>query len=228
MNSVFRHEIKFCCRYSEADRIYQWLHSSSGAIRKQYPDRFVNNIYFDWFNLQDASDNLVGLGRREKLRLRWYGEQDAVSPMQLERKIRRVRMGSKHIVQLGAFSVSRMSKHALLQGILSRGPESAALGSELRLRNPVVRNRYLREYYQDGSGRLRLTIDREQAFYSIDRHRDVLSANRIDYPLLVIELKYADDSHAHVRSTMNGFPLRPVRHSKYLAGLARVFELAYF
>jgi hypothetical protein len=98
----------------------------------------------------------------------------------------------------------------------------------MRLRNPVLRNRYLREYYQDRAGKIRLTIDRHQSFYSVDRDYDVLNANTIDYPVLVIELKYADSDLPRVRTVMRDFPLRPVRHSKYLAGLARLLEQPYF
>jgi len=228
MNVVYRHETKFCCRYDEVDCVYDWLYLSPHAIRKHYPDRHINNIYFDWFNLQDASDNLIGLGRREKLRLRWYGDQDADSPKQLERKIRRDRLGTKRILQLESFSVDGMPRNTLAEQIVSRGSESRALELDLRLRNPVVRNRYLREYYQDYSGQLRLTIDQQQAFFSVDRDYDVLSANRVDYPLIVIELKYSDQELPRVRSIMNEFPLRPVRHSKYLAGLARMIEQPYF
>jgi len=228
MNEVYRHETKFCCSYEEVDSIYRWLNQSSYTLTKHYPDRYINNIYFDWFNLQDASDNLIGLGRREKLRLRWYGDQDAAVPMQLERKIRRDTLGTKKILQLQSFSVKGMSKSALAERIVSHDTGSLMLHTDLRLRNPVIRNRYLREYYQDGSGRFRLTIDRWQQFFSVDRYHDVLSANKFDYPVIVVELKYSDQELAYVRNVMQRFPLRPVRHSKYLVGLARLIEQPYF
>jgi len=228
MNTSYRHEIKFCCRYDEVDCIYNWLYKSPHSIQQHYTNRYINNIYFDSFNFQDASDNLIGLGCREKLRLRWYGDQSAAAPMHLERKIRRNGLGSKNILDLDAFSVLGMSKHDLTQRILSHDPDSPALKLDLRLRNPVVRNRYLREYYQDQSGKLRLTIDHKQLFFGVDRDYDVLSANAIDYPVIVIEAKYSHDDLPRVRNIMKDFPLRPVRHSKYLAGLARVLEVPYF
>jgi VTC domain len=228
MSSGRRYEIKFCCRYDEVDCIYNWLCKSPHSIQPLHAQRYVNNIYFDWFDFQDASDNLIGLGRREKLRLRWYGDQNAAAPMHLERKNRHNSLGSKHILDLDTFSVAGMSKHDLTQRIIAHDPDSPMLKLDLRLHNPVVRNRYLREYYQDHSGKLRLTIDRQQLFFAVDRDYDVLSANAIDYPVIVIEAKYADVDLPDVRNIMKGFPLRPIRHSKYLAGLARVLERPYF
>lgn len=228
MTTVFRHETKFCCRLDEIDSVYTWLHSSCEGMNKHYPNRFINNIYFDWFDLQDASDNLIGLGHREKLRLRWYGEVLGDSQKQLERKIRRDRLGTKTILPVGAFTVENLSRSQLNEALIRHASDAQPLQLDLRLRNPVVRNRYLREYYQSRSAKVRLTIDQQQAFYSTDREGDVLCANRIDYPVFVIEIKYAEEDLPEVRSIMNGFPLRPVRHSKYLAGLARVIEQPYF
>ncbi|MDX1734734.1 MAG: polyphosphate polymerase domain-containing protein [Halioglobus sp.] len=228
MNTVFRHETKFVCRLDEIDHVYSWLHGNHRGINEEYPDRYINNIYFDWFDLQDASDNLIGLGRREKMRLRWYGDVEAESPMRLERKIKRDRLGTKRIIDLNSFSLRATSRSDLTERIVAHGSETQPLALDLRLRNPVVRNRYLRQYYVTAAGRVRLTIDSQQTFYSVDHDDEVLRGNTITYPLYVVELKYDEADLGLVRSIMNGFPLRPVRHSKYLAGLARVIEQPYF
>lgn len=226
MNAVFRFETKFCCTLHHIDAVYSWLYRSGHFIKKQYPDRYVNNIYFDWFNLSDASDNLIGLGRREKLRLRWYGAEDARVPMRLERKIKRDLLGTKHVLEVAEMQLGGMSREQLADVLASVQCDSPR--ADLRLRNPVIRNRYLREYFIDVAERVRITIDREQAFFSIDVRHDVLRGNRIDYPVYVIEVKYDKEDVPRLKELMDGFPLRPVRHSKYLAGLARVIEQPYY
>ncbi len=226
MNAVFRFENKFCCTLRHIDAVYSWIYRSPHFIKKQFPDRHVNNIYFDWFNLSDASDNLIGLGRREKLRLRWYGEASGVAPMRLERKIKRDLLGTKRIMDVGELQLRGMSKFELAE-TLTRAHDDA-IAADLRLRNPTIRNRYSREYFIDGGDRVRITVDCQQAFFSVDSPADVLRGNRIDYPVYVIELKYNQQDLDRVKDLMNGFPLRPVRHSKYLAGLSRIIEQPYY
>lgn len=226
MNETYRFETKFCCTLKHIDAVYSWIHRSPHFINKQFPDRHVNNIYFDTYNLNDASDNLIGLGRREKLRLRWYGDENARVAMQLEKKIKRDLMGTKRIVDVGELCLENMSRTELTQTLEDAIYSSAP--ADLRLRNPVVRNRYRREYYVDGDNKIRITIDRESAFFSVDTRHNILRGNRVDYPVYVIEVKYAKEDDTRLKALMNGFPLRPSRHSKYLAGLARVIEQPYY
>lgn len=226
MSAVFRYETKFCCTLHHIDAVYSWIYRSPHFIKKQYGDRYVNNIYFDWFNLSDASDNLIGLGRREKLRLRWYGDERARVPMRLERKIKRDLLGTKHITEIGEFQVAGLSREQL--AVALEAVRANPVDIDLRLRNPVIRNRYLREYFVDASKRVRITVDRQQAFYSVDSYSDVLRGNRVDYPVYVIEVKYDKEDLPVVKQLMDGFPLRPVRHSKYLAGLSRMIEQPYY
>lgn len=228
MNKIYRYETKFCCSLNDLGSIYSWIYSSPFFIKKQHPNRSVNNIYFDWFDLKDAGDNLIGLGRREKLRLRWYGDTKASTSMQLEKKIRRDALGTKEITQLNEFSLEHLSKTALCQQILDNDIKRDDSLIHLKLRNPVIRNRYLREYYCESENRIRLTIDKNIAFYSVQKTSDVLYSNKVGYPLIVIELKYSHDDLARVKKMMNNFPLRPSRHSKYLAGIARMIEQPYF
>lgn len=226
MNEVFRFEKKFCCILRDIDSVYRWIYRSPHFIKKQFPDRTVNNIYFDWFNLSDASDNLVGLGHREKLRLRWYGPAEEAAAMKLERKIKRDLMGTKRILEVGELRLCGMSRMELTEILTSAQQDSVP--SDLRLRNPTVRNQYLREYFIDGAHRMRITIDSAQGFYPVESSCDVLRGNRIDYPTHVIELKYDESDQIRVRDFMADFPLRAVRHSKYLAGLSRLIEQPYY
>lgn len=226
MSEVLRHEIKFCCGDRDLGNVYDWLFRSPGFIRRQHPNRQVNNIYFDSFDLRDASDNLIGLAQREKLRLRWYGDDREPVDFHLERKIKKGMLGYKRSRAVRPLSLEALSRSDLYLHLVNSDENSACL--DMRLRNPVLRNSYLREYYVDRTGRIRVTIDRKQQFFSTDFSRDVFSGNRIDYPIVVVEVKYDEEDAALARHTIRGFPLRPNRHSKYLAGLARLMEHPYF
>lgn len=228
MNTVFRHETKFVCAIKEIASVYRWLARSPQFIKKQYPDRYINNIYFDSYQLDDASENLIGLGVREKLRLRWYGNIDAHAAMRLETKVKRDRLGTKVITDAGEMCLVDMTRVELANRLEQARRSNGSQVKDSRLCNPVVRNRYRREYFFEAGTGIRITIDSKQAFYRVHGAHGLVDAQRIDYPLHVIELKYSDEEMPFLRPLMSGFPLRPIRHSKYLAGLSRLIEHPYF
>ncbi len=44
------------------------------GFNKQYPDRNISSIYLDTLNYNFAKDNINGVSRRKKIRLRWYND----------------------------------------------------------------------------------------------------------------------------------------------------------
>ena len=54
--------------------ILQSIRMHPVGLRKIYPDRQINNIYFDSNGLQCYHDNVHGVSERKKFRVRWYGE----------------------------------------------------------------------------------------------------------------------------------------------------------
>ena len=54
--------------------ILQTIRMHPAGLRKIYPDRQINNIYFDSTGLQCYHDNVDGIGERKKFRVRWYGD----------------------------------------------------------------------------------------------------------------------------------------------------------
>lgn len=72
------------------------IHLHPMVFSTAYPDRSVNNIYFDTEDFQYYRDNVEGVSNRRKIRIRWYGdwENREVSPV-LEYKIKRGPVGYK-------------------------------------------------------------------------------------------------------------------------------------
>ena len=64
------------------------LYNSSFFFRDHYPEREVNSIYFDQ-NFSSLIENIEGISNREKLRLRWYGDNFKVNSFYIEKKIKR-------------------------------------------------------------------------------------------------------------------------------------------
>lgn len=60
-----------------------------------YPDRWVNNVYFDTYDYYCYAENLSGSSSRTKLRYRWYGQNEFPQKGALEVKCKRNYFGWK-------------------------------------------------------------------------------------------------------------------------------------
>ena len=93
MSSDYRYEIKFVLDNAGLADAMQWLYTNTTA-NKSYNNRMVNSIYFDDVNFSSVRDNLAGIAQRNKLRLRWYGNQKNSLPI-FEVKTKNGRLGKK-------------------------------------------------------------------------------------------------------------------------------------
>ena len=69
-----RYERKYKIESISADVVRQIVTNHPASFRKIYPDRKVNNIYFDNSELSAYFENVNGVSERRKFRVRWYGE----------------------------------------------------------------------------------------------------------------------------------------------------------
>ena len=94
MNNKYRYEIKLVLNESEFTHVLLWLDMIGG--KKKFVDRKVNTLYFDNLAQEAIQHNLAGIASRNKVRLRWYGDNFSLnSDLQLEIKSRDGRLGSK-------------------------------------------------------------------------------------------------------------------------------------
>ena len=218
-----RYEFKIPCAASLLPQIEAWVWLHPAHWRVAYPPRQVNSLYFDSFDLQSLNANLSGVGRREKLRLRWYGSDlRCVAGAQLELKCRRGTTGWKEITPFaGTLDLARGSWSALLatlrDGVDMRARQWLALYTQ-----PVLINVYERAYYETPDGLLRLTLDTQLRAYD---QRFAALPNLCQPGLstgeMVVELKAPVDDAAmqRVSDLLTTFPARAERFSKYLQGL---------
>jgi len=87
-NKVSRFERKWV--YSNNDHLVlvNALIRSNFFFCKQYPNRKVNSIYFDDINYSSILENLDGVSKKKKIRVRWYGEENKlINPiLEIKRK----------------------------------------------------------------------------------------------------------------------------------------------
>ncbi len=82
----YRNEIKYFLYGTNRKALFIQYKLSSLLLSKSYPDRWVNNIYFDNINLDLFNQSIEGISKRSKVRLRWYGDFHSLKDPVLEIK----------------------------------------------------------------------------------------------------------------------------------------------
>lgn len=215
-----RLEIKFVADETKLDEVRYWLKLNSSGFYKPYPDRWVNNIYFDTHNYYSYNENLTGSSYRTKVRYRWYGYSYSDDKGVLEVKCKRnyfgwkIRFPMEHTPDLAASSWRFILNYLVEQ----LGPE-AKKWIEANP-NPVIINRYFREYYVSHDNLVRATIDTNQVIYD-QRYKptpNITYKNNIP-SILVLEFKFDRQDRLLASQTIQGLPLRVSRNSKYIFGV---------
>lgn len=190
--------------------ILQSIRMHPVGLRKIYPDRQINNIYFDTIGLQCYHDNVHGISERKKFRVRWYGEDihDIQNP-NLEIKFRMSEVGSKKIFPVSDFELFDLK--AITTEVNQVLDKKHAL-------TPVLLNSYNRSYYGTPDKKYRITVDRNLRYFSF------LSANRFlryitKEEAVVMEIKYEMEDDTHTDRITQHFPLRQTKSSKYVTGV---------
>jgi hypothetical protein len=218
-----RYEKKFILNRYKASDIEALIRHHPAIFRRAFPDRQVNNIYLDSWDLSYYRDNLDGLSNRQKFRIRWYGvlEQPDAS-VALERKSRVGQAGRKWRFPLGNLDTTSGIDRQAVQSVLGRAAVRVDVRSELASLHPVLVNQYHRQYFESLDRKLRLTVDREQLFLPVFVSAvDSGTCWRQDKEEIV-ELKYALSDEALADSAAQSFPFRLGRYSKYARGISLI------
>ena len=211
-----RQEIKFVANFYSLPKVLAWVKLNKLGFSQEYPDRWVNNIYFDTYDYYAYASNLSGESSRKKVRYRWYGEK-ALAIGQVEIKNKRNYFGWKNTYQIPNSPYQEGDTwRNIIENITSDLPENSK--QILKLYNfPVIINRYCRSYYISLNKKIRVTIDTNQ---SVCDQRYKVFPNFISESKLldtfVLEVKFDRSERAIASNFINGLPIRVSRHSKYM------------
>lgn len=212
-----RHEIKFAAYAIERAGLEHWIRMHPAGFINPYPDRAVNNIYFDTWDYRAYADNIAGVSERSKVRYRWYGNSLGPDAGSLEVKQKRNHFGWKlrYAVAEAPYHEG-YSWHDVRMAMRAHLPIDAQLWL-LQNPLPVMINRYNRQYFATTDGSIRVTIDTSQRVYDQRMgNRPNFTRAGITQDTLVVEFKF---SRAHRRDAvriLENIPLRVGRHSKYM------------
>ncbi len=205
-----RFERKYRIDNLSLQHVQQVVRSHPASFFKIYPDRVVNNIYFDTPHMTCLQDNLNGVNIRKKYRLRWYAELPhlLISP-QLEIKYKENELGAKTIFKLPDAHLDNLD--------FIKKQVHAALNDQVVLQ-PILLNSYRRSYWGTKDKKFRITIDSALRFHPL-MYASKFSKYRIFDQVVIVELKYEKEDEKDVNRIIQYLPFRLSKNSKYVQGV---------
>lgn len=203
-NLTYRYELKFAIDNSKAFTIENVLQLHPHNFKKAFPDRIINNIYFDNINYQGCQENLDGISERTKIRYRWYGTDHQFDSGKIELKIKKNALGTKLFYEVD---------HPININDLTHKTRSTLNKYNIF---PTLHNQYLRSYYLDQSKDFRLTIDRDISFWQ-PHFKTVIPS--VSDSRTIVEVKFDQSKALAVDKITKYLPFRLTKHSKYATGI---------
>ena len=205
-----RYERKYKIESISPEVVRQVVMNHPASFKKIYPDRKVNNIYFDNPELTAYFDNVSGVANRQKLRVRWYGNDIfKIENPKLEIKIKSNLLGYKKSLPVDHFKLTDLKA-------LSK--EISHKSNTYSIFQPTLINAYLRSYYGTTDRKFRITIDRNLQYFSLLNAKK-FTRFQIEDPSVILELKYDEHLDDDAEFILQNIPFRFSKSSKYVTGL---------
>ncbi len=193
-----------------AHLVEQVVRMHPASFQKAFPNRQVNNVYFDTATFTTFHENQSGIAQRKKYRVRWYGSfmQIMQNPV-LEVKVKDNLLGYKENHPLPNFALQNLGE---LKAVVNQKLHT------YKALQPVLLNSYQRSYWVTPNQKIRLTIDWDLAFHQLYKHPEFHKFLQKD-PAVIVELKYAEDQETEASRIMQHLPFRLTKQSKYVEGI---------
>ena len=210
-----RYERKYRIETSSLREVESILRMHPSSFQTAFEDRRINSIYFDNFSFSALDQNLAGISKRAKVRLRWYGEDILkVKDPTLEIKIKNNFTNRKENIPMPSIDLSTafdfktyLQDHAQIKEALL----------------PVSIVRYLRSYYISQNKRIRATIDRELSYY-LYQGKLFWMNQAVEDKGIILEIKYDALEDEHVNAVFQHIPYRLTKNSKYASSIGALYQ----
>ena len=187
-----RHEIKFLINSKEKHELIE-----KKQLKKLFPDRIVESIYFDTKDFQFFNLSEEGVTPRFKIRLRGYNNQKLNN---LEIKTTNNYHREKVTIKNFIFDNYELHKNLKKIGIQ-------------KIVHKKIRVKYLRSYYEfENVGRI--TLDRDIEFLSPDENFH--NSKKIKQNILEVKVQKENIDKNYIEKIIN---LKETRFSKYCIGI---------
>lgn len=216
----FRYERKFYIENSRRSQVELFIKLHPALFREIYHKRTVNNIYFDFFNLQYYYDNINGIERRLKVRIRWYDRMFGfIDNPVLELKLKNNLHIGKISYPLKSFSLDSDFSIERIREVFRESSLHDVLNLHLVELNFSLLNSYDRRYFLSADGKYRITVDDNIKVYKLSDYANNFLQKTVDFYNIIVEIKYNKLQGEFVDNITNYFPFRMTRSSKYVTGI---------
>lgn len=198
------------------------------TLKSQHPTRKINSIYFDNLDMQIARDNINGLSKRCKLRLRYYiNKTESNCSLEIKKKINK--FGYKNIIKTNT-KINKINLNDVFS--LNSKWQKDLINDEYTQKyiledfiTPQIKVSYIREYYI--SENIRITHDKNIEFRPINLDK-VNTSRFVKDNINVLEIKFDYEKQTEANNLIDKLPIKPKRFSKYLRGLSYFNSSFYF
>jgi|OM-RGC.v1.013717242 hypothetical protein len=209
-----RYEIKIPIQKNLDYEFHNFI-SYDKNIKKAFVDRVINSIYFDTENLSSARNNLSGVSRRSKYRVRWYNKN--LQNLNYEIKSKSNNLGKKIILKTNQDFKNLDNFYSIKNKFLNKEENNFFLGKiyDYDLK-PVVKVSYIRSYYIYNN-KVMITYDKNLNYELINKFQ--LKKNLFKDSMNVIEVKFNKEDYKLGSNLILSSNFYPKRFSKYLRSL---------
>lgn len=218
-----RYEKKFASLVIASEHLQLLISNHPLRFTQAFPDRTVNNIYFDSPGFTCFYDHVNGVYERFKMRIRWYGSlYGFIEKPVLEIKIKRGLTGKKLFYSLPSFQFDPTHTIAW-QDLFSKANFPDFISDKLRSYYPALCNTYHRKYFSSHNKMFRITLDSELCYYRPSLNGTGSFA--VNDPLRsLLELKYDTSNEEHADIVSINLPMPLVKNSKYVRGITLLYN----
>ena len=219
----FRHERKFDITHLDKVEVESILRLHPAIFREIYHTRFVNNIYFDSHEKQHYFENINGVSRRLKVRIRWYNDLFGyIDKPVLELKVKHNLHVGKLSYPLHPFTLDSTLNIKSIREILNKSALPEAIKHHIVDLEFSLLNHYERKYFLSADRKYRVTLDSGMKAYWLSSFSNTFLQENIDYSGITVELKYTEQGDEGADKITRYFPFRMTRSSKYVKGIEKL------
>lgn len=216
----YRYERKFVLQGMQKAEVLHFIKKHPALFREIFHTRQINNIYLDTPDLLFYTDNKVGVAKRKKVRVRWYGDTfGTASNPSLEYKIKDGLVGDKWTFPLADIDITKPFYKKEFNAYLQKEEVPHPILQDLKNLSPTLLNSYERTYFQTADKNFRLTLDEKLTYYPLKTAKTVFLNKNIDKNNIILELKYNPEFETQASSISGLFPFRLDKNSKYVNGI---------
>ena len=176
------------------------------GFKKSFPSRYISSIYLDTLNFDFAKDNINGVGKRKKIRFRWYNED--YKNIFFEEKNKQNFVVKKNIDLLKNFELKGNFVQNLKNYFFLENKKYKDFNYRF-----VLKTNYLRSYWISENKKIRATIDTNINTSPIN---DLF--RKLNLSETILEFKFSQNNETFFRNFFykKNLNLRSKKYSKYL------------